>query len=134
MLSGLAGAASRFLLSVPEVSQMNDVNVWAVLAAAGTSFLLGGLWYSPKLFGNAWNREAGRGEKSTQSGGHPALVFGLSFLLAVVAAGVLASYLGPAPELGRAVRTGALVGLGFVAASFGINYSFASRSLKLWMI
>lgn len=27
------------------------MNYWAVLLAAVTSFLLGGLWYSPALFG-----------------------------------------------------------------------------------
>jgi hypothetical protein len=29
---------------------------------------------------------------------------------------------------------GLLVGAGFVAASFGINYQFANRSFKLWLI
>ena len=29
---------------------------------------------------------------------------------------------------------GALVGFNFVGASFGINYQFAARSFKLWMI
>jgi hypothetical protein len=32
------------------------------------------------------------------------------------------------------VHHGALVGAGFVATSFGINYAFAQRSLKLWLI
>src|SRR6185503_7917031 len=43
--------------------RMPDVNIWAVLVAALTAFLLGGMWYGASLFGNAWNREAGRGEK-----------------------------------------------------------------------
>jgi hypothetical protein len=30
--------------------------------------------------------------------------------------------------------TGLLVGLCFVAASFGINYQFANRSTLMWMI
>ncbi len=41
---------------------MNDVNLWAVLAAALSSFLLGGLWYSRALFGVMWHREARREE------------------------------------------------------------------------
>jgi hypothetical protein len=32
------------------------------------------------------------------------------------------------------VRSGVLAGFGFVAMSFAINYSFAGRSLKLWLI
>jgi len=35
---------------------MPEFNVWAVLAAAVSSFVLGGLWYSPALFGPAWQR------------------------------------------------------------------------------
>jgi len=33
-----------------------------------------------------------------------------------------------------AVSRGLVFGLGIVAASFGINYSFASRSPRLWLI
>jgi hypothetical protein len=39
-----------------------DVNVWAVLAATASSFVLGGLWYSPLLFGRPWNRANGSPE------------------------------------------------------------------------
>ena len=42
--------------------------------------------------------------------------------------------LGPDPALPLAVHHGALVGVAFVATSFGINYAFARRSLTLWLI
>jgi Protein of unknown function (DUF1761) len=106
------------------------MNAWAVLAAAASSFLLGGLWYSPALFGNAWNRENG-GNVPT---GHPAKVFGLSFFFSLVAATAFAMWLGPEPALESALRGSVLVGVGFVAASFGINYQFAQRSTRLWLI
>ncbi len=32
------------------------INYFAVLAAALSTFILGGLWYSPLLFGKAWMR------------------------------------------------------------------------------
>ena len=38
---------------------MPEVNWIAIVAAAILSFLLGGLWYSPVLFGKAWQREVG---------------------------------------------------------------------------
>jgi hypothetical protein len=38
------------------------------------------------------------------------------------------------PDLLRAVHDGVLVGLAIVAMSFAINYTFAQRSLKLWLI
>jgi hypothetical protein len=102
----------------------------AIVAAAASSFLLGGLWYSPVLFGNAWNRENG----GVKQAGHPAKVFGIAFMFSLIAAVAFACWVGPAPELGAALKAGALAGFGFVAASFGINYQFAQRSFKLWLI
>ncbi|MGB5334209.1 MAG: DUF1761 domain-containing protein [Woeseiaceae bacterium] len=102
------------------------INIWAVLAAAASSFLLGGLWYSPILFLKPWNAAMGRTEEDN---GHPAKVFGLSFAFALVAAYVFATLLGPNPVLSESVRAGLLVGLGFVGMSFGINYQFANRPL-----
>jgi hypothetical protein len=106
------------------------MNIWAVLLAAVSSFMLGGLWYSPALFGKTWTLENG-GPKQE---GHPAKVFGVSFVFSLIAAAAFATWLGPAPALDAALKTGALAGLGFVATSFGINYQFAQRSFKLWLI
>ncbi|HEX9652658.1 MAG TPA: DUF1761 domain-containing protein [bacterium] len=39
---------------------MNDINLRAVLLAAVSSFLPGGVWYSPGLFGRLWNRGSRR--------------------------------------------------------------------------
>jgi len=112
---------------------MNSVNVLAVLTAAVSSFVLGGLWYSPKVFGNAWNRENG-GNPKAPGGHHPALVFGVSFVLSLVAAFAFAVWLGPAPALQMALTRGLVVGACFVATSFGINYQFGGRSPVLWAI
>ena len=38
---------------------MPEISWIAVVVAAIACFLLGGLWYSPALFGKAWQREAG---------------------------------------------------------------------------
>lgn len=87
-------------------------------------------WYSPVLFGRAWNAENG----STPQPGHPAKVFGVSFLFSLIAAVAFAHWIGPSPPLDLALKTGAIAGFAFVAASFGINYQFAQRSFKLWLI
>jgi hypothetical protein len=106
------------------------MNVWAVLVAAISSFMLGGLWYSNALFGKAWNAENGDVPQTA----HPAKVFGISFLFSLIAAWVFAYWLGPAPALDAALKAGAMAGIGLVATSFGINYQFAQRSFKLWLI
>jgi len=106
------------------------MNIWAIGVAAVSSFLVGGLWYSPVLFGRVWNRENG----GQPPAGHPARVFGISLLFSLLAAACFALLLGPAPSPAQGLRLGALAGLGLVAASFGINYQFAQRSFLLWLI
>lgn len=106
------------------------MNIWAVLLAAVSSFMLGGLWYSPMLFEPTWNKENG----GVTQAAHPGKVFGTALVFALVSAFAFAWLLGPAPALDKAVTTGLVVGLGMVAASFGINYQFAQRSIKLLLI
>jgi Protein of unknown function (DUF1761) len=112
---------------------MSGINLWAVLAAAVSAFVLGGLWYSPAVFLKVWSLESGIGYPPPK-GGHPARVFSVAFLFSLISAFAFAWWLGPKPELEHAARQGLYVGFGFVAASFGINYQFANRTFKLWLI
>ncbi|NNC78348.1 MAG: DUF1761 domain-containing protein [Woeseiaceae bacterium] len=109
-----------------------DINIWAVLVAAVSSFLLGGLWYSPMLFLNPWNKAMNRSDG--EKGPHPAQTFGIAFAFALLSAFLFAKLLGPAPQMLYAVHMGFFVGLGFVAASFGINYQFANRPFSALFI
>ena len=36
-----------------------NLNIWAILVSAVSAFVIGGLWYSPLLFGAAWKRANG---------------------------------------------------------------------------
>lgn len=109
---------------------MSNLNVLAVVVAALSSFALGGLWYSTPLFGAAWRRAAGGPEIE----GHPAKVFGLSFVFALIAAFAYALLVPPPSSAVTVATQGLLVGAGMVAASFGINYQFANRPTILWLI
>lgn len=112
---------------------MPEFNVWAVLAAAVSGFVLGGLWYSPMLFGRAWQREAGLSDEQLK-GANMGLVFGLSFVLCAIASFVFAMFLGPRPPLALGLGAGFAAGLCWVGASFGINYLFERKSFKLFAI
>lgn len=112
---------------------MEDINYWAVLVAAASAFVLGGAWYSPALFGRIWHREAGVNYDQPKTG-HGPVVFGVSFLFSLIAAFVFALFLGRDPTFAYAVQSGFGIGLCWVATSFGINYLFAGRSLKLFLI
>jgi hypothetical protein len=110
------------------------INIWAVLLAAVVGvFGLGGLWYSPWIFGNIWAHEAGIDPKSEKKR-HPAGVFGVSVVMGLISAGAFALYLGDNPPLRVGVTARAFVGVCFVATSFAINYMFSGRSIKLLAI
>jgi hypothetical protein len=112
---------------------INELNVWAILAAGASSMALGGLWYSPLLFANAWMRESGVTEAQA-SQANMGKVMGGAFVLALIGAFVFAMFLGPKPALGFATAAGFSAGLCWVAGSYGINYLFEQRSLKLFVI
>jgi len=112
---------------------MSGINVWAVIAAAVAAFLIGGLWYSPVLFAKPWQKEVGLSDETLKNG-NMALIFGVGFLLALLAAFVFAMFLGPKPALPFATGAGFAAGLAWVSAGLGILYLFERRSLKLFLI
>ena len=50
-------------------------NFLAILAAAVSAFLLGGLWYAPGVFGRAWMRDCGFTEESLRKMGGAGRIF-----------------------------------------------------------
>ncbi|HET9679200.1 MAG TPA: DUF1761 domain-containing protein [Gammaproteobacteria bacterium] len=115
---------------------LEQINYAAVITAAVSAFVVGGLWYSPFLFGNAWLSAAGLSEEKLKNRGkgHSAMVFVLSFIFALAGALVFALIVGPKPALGFSITAGFLIGFVWVAGSFAINYLFEARSFKLWAI
>ncbi|WP_417321567.1 DUF1761 domain-containing protein [Erythrobacter aureus] len=109
-----------------------ELNWIAIVAAAVSAFVLGGLWYGP-LFGRKWAALVGITEED-QKNASMGKVFGGAFVLSLVAAAVFAAFLGPEPGVRFATAAGFAAGLGWVAASFGINYLFAQRPFALWLI
>ena len=112
---------------------MPQVNYLAIVAAGIAAFVLGGLWYSPALFGRAWQREVGLSDDALKQG-NMARIFGVALVLSLVAAFVFALFLGPRPSMPLGLGAGFSAGLCWVASSFGINYLFARRSFKLFAI
>jgi hypothetical protein len=114
---------------------MPTVNWLAVLVAALSTFVIGGLWYSPAVFGNAWMKENGFTEESMK-GANMTKIFGLAFVLGVVAAINLAMFLGPDPAMNATWGAfyGFLAGFGWVATFIGTHYLFERKSFKLFLI
>jgi hypothetical protein len=112
---------------------MEGLNIGAVIVAALSTFFIGGLWYSPVLFGKAWMRENGFTEESLK-GGNMAKIFGLAFLLALIAAFNLAMFLGPEDRLEMGALWGFAAGFGWVATFVGMHYLFERRSFAAFLI
>jgi hypothetical protein len=114
---------------------MAGINLWAVLMAATVAFAVGGIWYAPLLFGEGWQTNPRLPEHLRAH--KPALIFGIGFLLSLIAALMFAIFLGPHPSMQLAVVTGCVAGLTWVATGFARNYrsrGSIGKSLELSLI
>jgi hypothetical protein len=113
---------------------MPHLNWLAVLAAAVSTFALGGLWYSKGLFGRAWMSVNNLTEADLAQG-NMVKIFGLSFVFAVIMAANLAAFLADAKT--NAVwgaTAGFLAGFGWVALGIATIALFERRSWKYILI
>ena len=110
----------------------SSINWLSVIAAAVSSFLVGGLWYGP-LFGKAWMEAFGFTDEQL-AGRNMGMVFGVALLLAFIAAINLEMFIGAEADLAFGASAGFAAGFGWVATLLGILYLFEGRSLKAWGI
>ena len=103
-----------------------NLNLWAILAAALSAFLVGGLWYSPVLFGSAWKKANGFADGYPPAAG--AKIFVVSFILSLVMAVNLALFLNDAKTtLAWGATAGFLAGFGWVAMGIAVVSLFERR-------
>jgi hypothetical protein len=114
------------------IMELSDINFWAVLAGTVASFLLGLLWYGP-LFGKPWQKHVGLSDEDFKSA-NMGLIFGPAIVLTFIMGLVLASILPGYANWLDGMLLGAVLGLGVAAASLGVNYLFARRTLTLFLI
>jgi hypothetical protein len=135
-----------------------EMNFLAIIAAAMSALIVGFIWYSPKVFGNAWMQAAGITEEQIKGGNMAKILplallfaFMLSFLMTTIVihqngaislvggdpSKALPSYAAFMADYGDAFRTfkhGALHG--FISGIFlalpiiGINGLFERKSAK----
>lgn len=111
----------------------HGVNLFAVLVSAISAFIVGGIWYSPLLFGAAWKRANGFEDHEPQ--GATGKIFAISFLLSIIMALNLAFYLSdPKTTLAWGATAGFLAGFGWVAMGIGIVSLFEHRPLKYVLV
>jgi uncharacterized protein DUF1761 len=113
---------------------MPHLNWLAVLAAAVSTFVIGGLWYSPVLFGRAWMSVNNLSETDLARS-NMAKIFGLSFFFALIMAANLAAFLAePRTTAAWGATAGFLAGFGWVALGIATIALFERRSWKYVLI
>lgn len=111
---------------------IQNMNWLAVFVAALSTFLIGGLWYSPLLFEKGWMTSNNFTQDDLKKRNMP-LVFGLSFLLSFIMSFNLGMFIGQ-EDVAFGTIAGFMTGLGWVALAIGIISLFENRSLKYVLI
>jgi hypothetical protein len=111
----------------------HGLNLWAVLAAAISAFVIGGIWYPSFVFGKAWKRaNQFRTDEPTSS---PGTTFSISFVLSLIMAMNLAFFLNdPKTTVAWGATAGFLAGFGWVTMGIGIVSLFEGRPFKYVLV
>jgi hypothetical protein len=72
---------------------MNGINWWAVLVAGISAFVVGGIWYSPRLFGRAWMKDNNFTEEQIRKGDNKGKIFGFTLIFSLLMSVNLAMFL-----------------------------------------
>lgn len=114
---------------------MYDVSWLAIVLAAISGFLVGGLWYGP-IMGKRWMGAVGLTEEQIKEGSM-GLIYGGAFAFSLLASWTLAhTYASYAYELSFCAKVLLSFGvaLGFVVPAIGTNYLFSQKSKALFFI
>jgi hypothetical protein len=115
------------------LANVGDLNLLAILAGTVAFFAVGGVWYSPVLFGKVWQATVGLSDAEV-SGRNMGAVFGSTFVVALVTNVVLAFFLGNDAGVAVGALAGLLAGIGLSAAPIVTTFIFENRPVKLMAI
>ena len=114
--------------------EISTLNWFAIIAAALSNFLIGGLWYSPVLFGKLWMKENQFTDNDLKKG-NMLKIFGLTFLFSFVMAFNLAMYLNDISTTAIwGAIAGFLAGFGWAAMAIFTIGQFERKSTKYMLI
>lgn len=114
---------------------LGDLSFVAVIAAAGASFIFGGIWYS--ALARHWMDAVGRPPESFKDSiGLYLVTFAAQLIMAVMLAGAIVHLErgGVPATLRTGLVTAAFIWFGFVVTSMAVNYAFHGARTKLTLI
>jgi len=108
---------------------ISTLNIWAILVATLSTFVIGWLWYGP-FFGKAWLSVVGLSEEELKNA-NMGKIFGFSFIFELIMAFNLAMFLNdPSVGLSEGALYGFLTGFGWIFFAIAVNGLFERRSWK----
>ena len=112
-----------------------QINLVAVLVAAAVTYILGGFWYSPLLFGKNWTAALGKSEEELKQVNKIKAYLG-TLVATLIMAYVMAHFVAyaNATTILLGATTGFWAWLGFAATTGFINSLFQGKSMKLFVI
>ena len=112
---------------------MGTINWLAVLVAGISSFVVGGIWYSPGLFGKAWMLGNDLSEEKIQQG-NKGMIFSVTLIFSLVMSANLAMFLNdPKTTLAWGMTAGFLAGI-WTFCAIAIHSLFELKTWKLIFI
>jgi hypothetical protein len=111
------------------------MNYLSIFLGGLGAWILGALWYSPVLFGKAWQKELGFKEEDLKGANMP-LIFGGSFIAMLLMSFGLSFVISAHSDITwtHGFFHGCMMGVLIAAMSMGINYLYQRKSLKLYLI
>ena len=111
----------------------SHINWLAAVVAGLSSFLVGGIWYSKTLFGNAWMTDSNLTVEQIKAG-NKGKIFGFTALFSLIMAANLAMYLsGPKTDVAWGAEAGYLTGV-WTFSAIAIHSLFELKSWRLIFI
>ena len=117
-----------------------EFNWLAVVLAAVVGVAIGAIWFGPKTFFPIWWKLQGKSPEDNPGGESMGVTFGLTFVGGFVQAVVMAVVIGLAEtatgdlDWFSGLATGALMGVGFSAATSIGHKLFGGLGLRLWLL
>jgi hypothetical protein len=111
----------------------SHINWLAAVVAGLSAFLVGGIWYSKALFGNAWMTDSNLTTEQIQTG-NKGKIFGFTAVFSLIMAANLAIFLsGPKTDVAWGAEAGFLAGICTFSA-IAIHSLFELKSWRLIFI
>jgi len=115
----------------------SGLNIWELIVASLSTFVIGFFWYGNFLFGKSWQKLAGLSEEDLAKA-NMGLIFVSAFILNFIVALFISFFTEIAMMLGSSALMAGLFAvilcIGFVATTFGVNFLFSRKPIRLYLI